>query len=172
MDISSEPFFFRCVEENLASVSYTPPQALYLSFGPHDHPARASSQLLLWVRLIRTSVLGHAMLNTPSPVLSCPRASLYSEGCIRRITIAPYSVCPLPRAARWASFLSASNSLGNSRSGVQRHLHRVADCIPGRQITRLRHNHVLAAGFFPYQFTFGFFSFVVEGWETFGVPSL
>jgi hypothetical protein len=69
-------------------------------------------------------------------------------------------------------FLSASNSLGSSRSGVQRHLHRVADCIPGRQITRLRHNHVLAAGFFPYRFTFGLFSFVIDGWETFGVPSL
>ncbi|KAJ7796324.1 hypothetical protein B0H14DRAFT_2915753, partial [Mycena olivaceomarginata] len=33
------------------------------------------------------------------------------------------------------------------QSGVQRHLHRVADCIPGRQITRLRHNH-LQQGFF------------------------
>ncbi|KAJ7774438.1 hypothetical protein B0H14DRAFT_335040 [Mycena olivaceomarginata] len=49
------------------------------------------------VRLVRASVLGHTTLNTPSPVLSCRRAFLYSQGCIRCITIAPYSGTILER---------------------------------------------------------------------------
>jgi hypothetical protein len=200
MDISSAPFFFRCVEENLASVSYTPPHALYLSFGLHNHLARASSLSTAVMRSGWFARLFWVMpcsipprLCFPVLVLSCTQKTVSDASLLRLpsqndgfylFIFNPFS---LPLAAfgtlgiilhytdAWNDgFLSASNSLGSSRSGVQRHLRRVelADCIPGRQITRLRHNHVLAAGFFPYRFTFGLFSFVIDGWETFGVPSL
>ncbi|KAJ7796310.1 hypothetical protein B0H14DRAFT_2915640, partial [Mycena olivaceomarginata] len=73
-------------------------------------------------------------------VLSCTWKAVSDASLLRPIQVPSWS----------DGFLSASNSLSSSRSGVQRHLHRVADCILGHQITRLRHNRVPSAGFFPY----------------------
>ncbi|KAJ7822162.1 hypothetical protein B0H14DRAFT_2829085, partial [Mycena olivaceomarginata] len=79
------------------------------------------------------------------------------------VLVLPCTQKPVP-SRNDGSFIFILNpfSLPRAASGVQRHLHRVADCIPGRQITRLRHNYVLAAGFFHINLR----------WETLDVPSL
>ncbi|KAJ7822172.1 hypothetical protein B0H14DRAFT_1324724 [Mycena olivaceomarginata] len=64
--------------------------AFFLRPSQSPCPCVQSLNCCYGVRLVRASVLGHATLKTPSPVLSC-RAFLYSEGCVRCVAIAPYS---------------------------------------------------------------------------------
>jgi hypothetical protein len=115
MDISSAPFFQMCRRKSNVCVLYTAiSSAFFLRPSQSPCPCVQSLNCCYGVRLVRASVLGHATLKTPSPVLSC-RAFLYSEGCVRCVAIAPYSGTISERRLL-NGFLSASNSLSSSSS--------------------------------------------------------